>query len=307
MVAGIEQPASKAGVHTIRVVARMTGISPHTLRMWERRYGFPAPMRTEGGARRYRDADVEKLRLIARALELGYRPGNVVPRSISELAKLVESTDIETRAAVPDVDQLLAALAGSDETHLHELLQRAVAAHGLLGFVTEVVGPVCVRVGELWAEGTLSVHHEHLLSEVLTTRMRVLLSAYEERQGRPRVLLCALPDELHALGVQMAALYLALGGAKPRLLGVNTPVAEIAAAANAFDADVVGVSLPLGYDVTRARRLLRELVGALPRRIELWLGGAAAAEIADAPIDAHRVDDWKDLDEALASWRRRQR
>jgi len=42
--------------------AAMIGVSPSTLRSWERRFGFPSPRRTEGGHRQFELAEIEALR-----------------------------------------------------------------------------------------------------------------------------------------------------------------------------------------------------------------------------------------------------
>ena len=56
---------------SIRVVSNRTGIAADTLRMWERRYGFPHPARRPGGSRVYSEDDVARLHLIARAVNAG--------------------------------------------------------------------------------------------------------------------------------------------------------------------------------------------------------------------------------------------
>lgn len=50
---------------SIGEVATQTGVGEGTLRMWEQRYGFPAPERTAAGARRYSERDVELIRQIS--------------------------------------------------------------------------------------------------------------------------------------------------------------------------------------------------------------------------------------------------
>src|SRR3954466_15099583 len=73
----------------IGAVARMTGIDEHTLRIWERRYGFPRPERSSGGVRLYGAEDVRRLRLISRALSRGHRPGEVVAKDAETLEALL--------------------------------------------------------------------------------------------------------------------------------------------------------------------------------------------------------------------------
>src|SRR5687768_18587369 len=74
--------------HPIRVVEERTGVPLETLRAWERRYGAVRPERTDGSQRRYSDADVERLRLLARAVAAGRAIGQVAALSTEELAAL---------------------------------------------------------------------------------------------------------------------------------------------------------------------------------------------------------------------------
>src|ERR1044071_8582454 len=72
----------------ISAVERDTGLSKDTLRMWERRYRFPTPLRDANGERIYTASEVEKLRLIKRLMDRGHRPGRVIARSLEELSAL---------------------------------------------------------------------------------------------------------------------------------------------------------------------------------------------------------------------------
>jgi hypothetical protein len=77
---------------SIAAVERDTGLSKDTLRVWERRYGFPNPGRDPLGERAYTLADVEKLRIIKRLLDAGHRPGRVVTQSLEQLQAISEQT-----------------------------------------------------------------------------------------------------------------------------------------------------------------------------------------------------------------------
>ena len=76
---------------SIAAVERDTGLAKDTLRVWERRYGFPAPTRDANGERLYPPEQVEKLRLIRRLIDHGRRPAGVVGASIEELASMLDS------------------------------------------------------------------------------------------------------------------------------------------------------------------------------------------------------------------------
>jgi len=103
--------ASEEGLYSIGAVARSTGISPDTLRVWQRRYGFPVPRRKSSGHRLYSSADVRRLRRISEALARGHRPGHVVALSEARLESLLHN-QLGMALAAPagkSVDKLQAA------------------------------------------------------------------------------------------------------------------------------------------------------------------------------------------------------
>jgi MerR family transcriptional regulator/heat shock protein HspR len=57
-------------VYVISVAAELAGMHPQTLRIYERR-GLVQPARTQGGNRRYSDADIEVLQRISDLAEQG--------------------------------------------------------------------------------------------------------------------------------------------------------------------------------------------------------------------------------------------
>lgn len=289
--------------YSIRVASRLTGVSSDTLRMWERRYGFPKPIRNESQVRVYTDADIERLVLVSRALKSGFRSGEVIHRSIDELRALLVSSarvEAENDPRTPTIESLLERLIADDPRGLRDELQRSIARLGPKQFLTDVAAPLVAHVGTAWASGRIAVRHEHLVSEVLSSKLRLLLSAYDDRSTAPIVLLATLSDEQHGLGLDMVALYLALEGATPRVLGVNTPPDQIAEAAIAFGAQVVGVSISEASDMEATEAQLGHVLNALPGDMEVWVGGKHARRLTLRDVRVRQVITWQDLDRAVA-------
>src|SRR5450432_3550075 len=131
--------------YSIRVASRLTGVSSDTLRMWERRYGFPKPVRNGAQVRVYTDADIERLVLIARALKAGFRSGEVIHRAADDLRALLVSSarsEGENDRRTPTVESLLARLIDDDPEGLHGELRRSVALLGPKMFLTVVAAPL---------------------------------------------------------------------------------------------------------------------------------------------------------------------
>lgn len=85
----------------IGAVERETGISKDLLRMWERRYGFPEPARDEQGDRLYSRQQVEKLRLVRRLMDMGFRPGKIINLPMAELLQQVQAHQPRLEAPAP--------------------------------------------------------------------------------------------------------------------------------------------------------------------------------------------------------------
>ena len=68
----IDTPNDTSSAYRIGAVARLTGISPDTLRMWERRYAVVEPRRTPKGGRLYSQQDVTRLTMIKTLVDQGH-------------------------------------------------------------------------------------------------------------------------------------------------------------------------------------------------------------------------------------------
>mgnify|MGYP001577080208 CR=1 FL=1 len=75
----------------ISAVARLTGISPHVLRVWERRYGVVQPNRSKNQRRKYSSADIQRLSLLKTLVDNGHSIGSVVELSMDQLNERVEN------------------------------------------------------------------------------------------------------------------------------------------------------------------------------------------------------------------------
>jgi methanogenic corrinoid protein MtbC1 len=252
-----------------------TGLSPDVVRVWERRYGFPVPVRLPSGHRRYREADLKRLRLIAEAVADGHRPSLVVRADEDTLRRMMTKQESLKHAAV--VDPLFEAVAALDSGAIRRGLEEARRDRKLRDFLQNIVAPLLDRVGMAWADGSLGVHHEHLLTEVLEDFLRQMRLEYPPQPHRGSALLATLPGERHRLGLLMVALLYASAGARVELLGTDVPVASIAHAARTLKTDRVAVSLSIQSAGETTRRLLMDLQERLPEGCRLIIGGQGAA------------------------------
>jgi methanogenic corrinoid protein MtbC1 len=290
----------------IAAVEQATGIARATLRIWERRYGFPHPGRDLRGERSYPGEQVRKLRLIADLMAHGHRPGALVGLNLAQLATLAgpAAARAPTRGAAADADPVLAALRANDAAGLDGLLQRRLGALGPVRFVTQCLAPLNVAVGEAWARGEVEVYQEHLYTERVQQVLRTLAVPRGAAAAgpRPRVLLATFPEEAHGLGLLMAQVLLATEGCACTSLGVRVPIPQIVAAAASFHADVVGVSCTGSMRAAHVLRGLEQLRGELPPRVAIWAGGASPALARQRIVGVQPVPEVREVPALVARW-----
>jgi DNA-binding transcriptional MerR regulator len=302
----------------IAAVERDTGLGKDTLRVWERRYGFPVPLRDSTGERLYPLEQVLRLRLVKRLMDQGFRPGKLLPldmgalqRQAQETAAKVGAGDTAATEATPSAaglvlaERLIPLLRERAAESLRAELAHRLARDGLRRFVMDTVPALNRRIGEGWASGEIEVFEEHLYTELLQNQLRAAIHALPHSPAGPRVLLTTLKGEEHVLGLLMAEALLAAEGAACISLGPQTPISDIVAAVARTASDVVALSFSAAYPWRVAGNGLRELRAALPREVALWAGGGViAARAARLP----GIECFTGIDEvpaAVAAWRER--
>lgn len=258
----------------LRVAVRMTGLSAERLRAWESRHAVVEPLRTPGGSRRYRVADLERLRLLREAVEAGHRIGDVARLDEPGLRACIASPG-EGSGDVWKADEIWRPLERLDVDRVRELLEAKRSALGTLEFARACVPPFLHEVGRRWASGELSVAAEHLASNLVSSMLATALHAHRpSRSGLPIVF--ATPSgESHCLGLCVAALTAADAGADPIYLGADVPEDDLVESATRARASVLALGL-VTLDPEVAQDGIRRIRRKLPARIEIWIGGASA-------------------------------
>jgi DNA-binding transcriptional MerR regulator/methylmalonyl-CoA mutase cobalamin-binding subunit len=303
-MSGEQLDATPEQMWPMGAVTRRTGIGEHTLRAWERRFGFPQPVRLPSGHRRYTSDQVRQLMLIAAALGCGYRAGDVVPLPLARLEDLLRESgalDSERPDATPThwLQAIMEAARRFDAQTVTSTLHNDALNLGVPRFLRERVAPLLVELGEAWTRGDIDIRHEHFVSEILEGALRSLRSPLEiNARGRPVVLACP-SNEHHGLGLHVAALTIAAGGRAVQVLGPHLPPEEIVQAALTVNAAAAGLSVSMYSANSASAQQIAAIRDGLPHRIRVWVGGAGAALLEDLPADVSVVASLDDLEHEI--------
>jgi DNA-binding transcriptional MerR regulator len=281
--------------YSLGAVSRLTGLSPHVLRAWERRHQAVSPLRTAGGTRRYREPDVARLRLLAAATAAGHPIRDVAGLSEAELRRRIGGPREESH---PPLGRILEAIDRLDAEQTERLMGLQLAARGPRGFVEAVVEPLMREVGDRWEKDRLCVSAEHLASASVRNLLGSALLLMPHSSHSPPVLFTTLPGEHHELGALACTLVALDIGANAIYLGPDLPTGEIVAAAGATRASAVAVSTSECTPVRQRERAVRELRRALPRDVAFWLGGGGSEGLS-LPARVERIQGLEEFEHKI--------
>jgi DNA-binding transcriptional MerR regulator/methylmalonyl-CoA mutase cobalamin-binding subunit len=290
---------------TIAQVERETGLSKDVLRVWERRYGFPTPQRSVSGERVYDLEQIERLRVIKRLIDRGFRPGRLFSLADAELQALAQTqpaAQAEQELPLP-FRLIMDEVVSDDNRGLRQALSQLLAKQGLQQFVLDTVPKLNERVGDLWATGKLGIHQEHLYSEELSRLLRTAIGNLPPSNRRPRVMLTTLPGEEHSLGLLMVEGVLAPEGIHCLSLGVQTPMEDVVRAVAGHEVDVLVLSFSAAFPPRHGLAALKLLRSRLPDQVEIWAGGSMTrATSVHAVPGVHWTPELRDCFMLLADW-----
>jgi len=279
---------------SIGAVERDSGIARDTLRIWERRYGFPEPLRNDKGERMYPEGQLRRLQRIRRLLDQGLRPGKVVALNDDDL-DLLEAELYPDESSSDSIEHILTVLQTSGGLELEAALTETYQQQGMQVFITETVIPLLYVVGERWAKGKLQIFEEHLLSEVLTRFLNSEISAIQKTSMKPRVLLATLPGEEHTLGLLMFSALLSARNVSVTNLGGEVPLDQIVLAVDRLNVDALGITFSAAYQYENIRSNLIELRDSIPENVDIWLGGEGVKRMRKLPPGVSRFTSFDKL------------
>jgi DNA-binding transcriptional MerR regulator len=236
MQSNADQPGDTAPVYNVKAVATRLGVPAVTLRAWERRYGLPAPRRSEHGYRLYSEYDVRTLAWLKSQTDQGLSIGRAAERlqqlRLGGRDPALPAQVAGGQAASCDhlARRLYDALAALDERTASETLRLAFALYALEPVLTEVVRPALVAVGEAWHAGRVPIATEHFATQFCLRQLLSLHGAAGEA-ARPGVIVAACaPGERHEIGLLMIVVLLRWRGWDVRYLGPDLSLERLAEA-----------------------------------------------------------------------------
>lgn len=215
-------------VFTIKDLENLSGIKAHTIRIWEQRYNFLKPCRTETNIRYYCSQELKTVLNISLLNKYGYKISHIDKMSEQELrSRIYALSDMEARQERL-VNELIAHMIDLDITSFERELDGYVLTHGIDRAISQIIFPFLHRIGILWLTNHIHPAQEHLVSNIIRQKLIVGIEGAVSFRQIPCTVLLFLPEgEHHELGLLYVHYLLRSHGIKALYLGADVPLKDV--------------------------------------------------------------------------------
>lgn len=215
--------------YSISQIVSFTGINSHSLRVWERRYDFIKPRRTETNIRYYTDSELRKLLNVKVLLAHGYKLGKISSFSDEDINKLAfETTEVKTLDNEEVINRLVLAMLELDEISFDKIIRSQIAEKGLQDVVIHMFYPFLIRIGVMWTTKKSTVAEEHFVANLIRQQLIAGINALPIPDNSANKIIMLLPNkEDHELGLLLASFIAKKNGWRVYYLGRKVPINNI--------------------------------------------------------------------------------
>lgn len=236
--------------YSVAQAEALSGIKAHTLRIWERRYGFLKPNRTDTNIRYYSDAQMRKLLNIGILTRNGFKISQIDNMLDEEINDAVADILISPSNGdhEDDIQSMTLAMLELDENSFNRIFQKHVNRIGIFNTILELIYPFLYKVGVLWGTSKAMPAQEHFVTNLIRQKLIVAIDSLSYPNGIKKSIVLFLPEgEMHELGLLFAAYIAKDMGWKVYYLGASVPYENIKEVVKITNSDLMMTISVVGH------------------------------------------------------------
>jgi len=229
---------------TIKDLENLSGIKAHTIRIWEQRYTFLKPSRTDTNIRYYSSDDLKTILNISILNKYGYKISHINKMSVNDVQSRVAELNLAGAQQERIVNELIQLMVDLDTSGFEKLLDKQITANGIEKVIIRIIFPFFERIGILWQTGHINPAQEHLITNIIRQKLIVGIDQARSMVKIKRSFLLFLPErEHHELGLLLVYYLLKKRGAEVLYIGANVPLKDAQFVADTKKPDFIYIHL----------------------------------------------------------------
>ncbi len=213
---------------TIKDLEKLSGIKAHTIRIWEQRYSFLKPHRTDTNIRFYSNDELKKLLNVALLNKFGFKISHIDRMNEAEINEKILFLNQQEAQQDRIVNTLIQHMIDLDMEGFEEVLDNFVAAKGIEKSISQIIFPFLERIGILWLTNHINPGQEHLVTNIVRQKLIVGIESVNTTMSINKTILLFLPEgEYHELSLLFMNYMLKNKGVKTIYLGCSIPLKDV--------------------------------------------------------------------------------
>jgi DNA-binding transcriptional MerR regulator len=250
---------------TIKDLEHLSGIKAHTIRIWEQRYSFLKPERTQTNIRYYNNDHLKMILNIALLNKYGFKISHIDKMTEEDIRqKILALTHVEAQEE-NRVNNLIRCMVDVDMNGFETLLNEYIREYDIEKAVLQIIFPFLERIGMLWLTNNIHPAQEHLVSNVVRQKLVLGIDKLPLADPSKQAILMFLPEgELHEIGLLFMHYIFKAGGYNILYVGANIPLKDVAAIVGATNTGCLYTHLTTASEKFPLERFLQQLHLRLP-------------------------------------------
>jgi len=213
---------------TIKDLENLTGIKAHTIRIWEQRYNFLKPQRTDTNIRYYSNNELKKILNIALLNRYGFKISHISKMSDDDIhVKILGINNFEAQQE-RILNELIQKMIDLELVSFELIIDEHIRVKGIEKTINKIIFPFMERIGVLWVTGHINPAQEHLVTNIIRQKLIVGTQAISNLIPTKTTALLFLPEgEFHELGLLFIQFLLKHQGIGVLYLGSNIPLENV--------------------------------------------------------------------------------
>ncbi len=215
--------------YSIKDLEQVSGIKAHTIRIWEQRYNFLQPLRTDTNIRTYNASELKVILNVSLLNKYGFKISHIdkmTPEQMEEKILSLNQLDaVKERVINGLIKEMVSLNMGSFEMQLDIY----IGQKGIERTVLEIVFPFLERVGVLWMTNHVNPAQEHLATNILRQKLILGIEKLPAVVNQDKNVILFMPEgEHHEIGLLLVYFLLKQQGVFVNYLGANVPLRDLA-------------------------------------------------------------------------------
>lgn len=264
--------------YSIKDLEQVSGIKAHTIRIWEQRYGFLQPSRTQTNIRSYSPEELKTILNVSLLNKYGFKISHIDKMSPLQMEEKILSLNQLDAVKERVVNTLIKEMVSLNMVSFEKQLDIYIAQKGIDKTVIEIVFPFLERVGILWMTNHVNPAQEHLATNLLRQKLILGIEKLPSVLDRKKNVVLFMPEgEYHEIGLLFEYFLLKQQGLYVHYLGTNVPTKDLLYLVNTFHPEQIFCHITSPLKGFKLDRFLKELSQA-PHTIPIILSGQFIVE-----------------------------